>query len=99
MELSQLMDWIGFVTGLLISVPQLVKTVKTQSARDLSAVTFVLILITCVCFFVRAVAIKELTLIFYYAFVICSCLLQLFLIWKYKDGNGKVELIIRKPQG
>jgi len=87
MELSQLMSWIGFVTGMLIGTPQIVKTIKTKSARDLSAATFCLILITCICFFVRAIAIKEIALIFYYSFVICSCLLQLFLIWKFKKRN------------
>ncbi|MCB0164998.1 MAG: hypothetical protein KDI79_12275 [Anaerolineae bacterium] len=92
MELSQLMGWVGFLTGLLIGLPQLIKTIKTKRTGDLSAATFALILITAFCFFVRAVAINELSLIVYYAFVICSCLLQLLLIWKYKDGDMKAKV-------
>ena len=45
MELSQVLSWIGFISGLLIGVPQVVKTIKTRSAGDLSATTF-----CCVCF-------------------------------------------------
>lgn len=90
MELSQVLSWIGFINGMLIGVPQVVKTIKTKSARDLSATTFYLILITCISFLVRAVSIQEITFIFYYSFVICTCLLQLFLIWKFKLRNTAV---------
>jgi len=87
MELSQVLSWIGSATGMLIGIPQLVKTVRTKKAGDLSATTFVLILITCSCLLVRAIAIKELAFIFYYTFLILINSLQLFLIWKYKDQN------------
>lgn len=87
MELSQIMSWIGFVTGMLIGLPQLVKTMKTRSAGDLSAATFFLILITCSCLLVRAIAIREIAFICYYSFLIVTNMLQLFLIWKYKSRN------------
>ena len=87
MELSQVLSWIGSATGMFIGIPQLAKTVKTKKAGDLSATTFVLILITCSCLLVRAIAIKELAFIFYYTFLILINSLQLFLIWKYKDQN------------
>ena len=85
MELSQVMSWIGFVTGMSIGIPQLIKTIKTRSAGDLSATTFLLILVTCSCLLVRAVAIGEIAFICYYSFLILTNLLQLFLIWKFKD--------------
>jgi len=85
MELSQILSWIGTATGVLIGIPQLVKTVRTKKTGDLSATTFILILITCSCLLARAVAIKELAFIFYYTFLILINSLQLFLIWKYKD--------------
>ena len=85
MELSQILSWIGFIVGMLIGIPQLVKTVKTKSAGDLSAMTFVLVLITCSCMLARAIAIKEMAFVCYYIFLICANSLQLFLIWKYKD--------------
>jgi len=84
-DLSQVMSWIGFVTGTLIGIPQLIKTIKTRSAGDLSAATFLLILVTCSCLLVRAVAIREIAFMCYYSFLILTNLLQLFLIWKYKD--------------
>jgi uncharacterized protein with PQ loop repeat len=85
MELSQVMSWIGFIVGMFIGIPQLVKTVKTKRAGDLSAMTFVLILITCSCLLVRAIAIKEMAFVCYYILLIFTNSLQLFLIWKYKD--------------
>jgi len=84
MELSQLLSWVGTTTGMLIGIQQLVKTVRTKKAGDLSAATFILILVTCSCLLVRAIAIKELAFIFYYTFLIFVNSLQLFLIWKYK---------------
>jgi uncharacterized protein with PQ loop repeat len=85
MELSQVMSWIGFIVGMFIGIPQLVKTVKTKRAGDLSAMTFFLILITCSCLLVRAIAIKEMAFVCYYILLIFTNSLQLFLIWKYKD--------------
>jgi len=85
MPVSQVLSWIGFVTGMSIGVPQLVKTIKTRSARDLSATTFCLILITCSCMLVRAIVIRETALVCYYSFLILANLLQLTLIWRYRD--------------
>jgi len=85
MELSQVLSWVGTATGMFIGIPQLVKTVRTRKTGDLSATTFNLILVTCSCLLVRAIAIKEMAFIFYYTFLILLNSLQLFLIWKYKD--------------
>ena len=87
MELSQVLSWIGTATGMLVGLPQLVKTVRTKKTGDLSGTTFILILITCACLLARAIAIKELAFIFYYTFLILVNSLQLFLIWKYKEQN------------
>jgi len=84
MELSQILSWTGTATGMLIGIPQLVKTIRTRKAGDLSAITFILSLITCSCLLVRAIAIQEPAFIFYYIFIIFINSLQLFLIWKYK---------------
>ena len=86
MELSQVLSWVGTGTGMLISLPQLVKTVRIKKSNDLSATTFILILITCSCLLVRAIAIQEMAFIFYYAFLIFVNSLQLFLITKYKNN-------------
>jgi len=90
MKLSQAFSWIGSATGMFIGIPQLVKTIRTKKTSDLSATTFILILVTCSCLLVRAIAIKEMAFIFYYSFLILVNSLQLFLIWKYKDRNRTV---------
>ena len=87
MELSQILSWIGAAAGMFVGIPQLVKTIKTGKTGDLSAATFTLILITCACMLVRAIAIKEAAFIFYYTLLILINSLQLFLIWKYKDRS------------
>jgi uncharacterized protein with PQ loop repeat len=69
---------------MLIGIPQLLKTVRTKKAGDLSATTFILILVTCSCLLVRAIAIREPAFVLYYSFLILINSLQLLLIWKYK---------------
>jgi uncharacterized protein with PQ loop repeat len=91
MEFTVAMSWIGFVTGILIGIPQIVKTIRMKSARDVSSITFLLLLITCSCLLIRAIAIKEAAFICYYSFIILSASFQLFLIWKYKASDkGRV---------
>jgi uncharacterized protein with PQ loop repeat len=85
MELSQVLSWMGFVVGMFIGVPQIMKTVRTKRAGDLSAMTFVLVLITCTCLLARAIAIKEMAFMCYYILLLFTNSLQLFLIWKYKE--------------
>jgi uncharacterized protein with PQ loop repeat len=84
MEPTKLISWIGFSAGLLIGIPQIVKTMKLKSARGVSALTFLLIVITAACFLIRSFAIKELSFIAYYLFIFASASTQLFLIWKYR---------------
>lgn len=91
MELSQILSWIGTGTGMLIGHPQLLKTERTRKAGDLSATTFILILITCSCLLVRAIAIQELAFILYYAFLILVNSLQLFLIWRYREPHTALD--------
>ena len=88
MELSQVLSWIGTTTGVFVGIPQLVKTVRTKQVGDLSATTFALILITCACLLVRAIAIREPSLMFYYTYLVLINSLQLFLIWKYKNRSA-----------
>ena len=85
MELSQMLSWVGTTTGMLVGIPQLIKTLRTKKTSDLSATTFILIVITCSCLLVRAIAIREPAFILYYTFLVFINSLQLFLIWKYKE--------------
>ena len=85
MELTHALSWIGFVLGMFIAIPQIIKTIKMKSARDISAVTFVFILATSTCMLIRAIAIKELAFICYYVYIIIANVFQLFLIRKYRS--------------
>jgi len=85
MELSQILSWVGTGTGVLIGIPQLIKTMQTKKAGDLSATTFILILVTCSLFLIRMIVIRETAMIFYYTFLVITNSTQLFLIWKYKE--------------
>ena len=85
MELTEVMSWIGFVTGISIGIPQIVKTIRMKSARDVSYTSFFLIVITCSCLLIRATAIKETAFICYYSFVILSASFQLLLMWRYNS--------------
>jgi len=88
MGFTEVMSWVGFVTGISIGIPQIMKTVKMKSARDVSYTTFFLILITCSCLLIRAVAIRETAFICYYSFVILSASLQLLLMWRYSGTSA-----------
>ena len=87
MELSQIFGWLGTAIGMCVGIPQLVKTIRTKKTGDLSATTFILIVMTCSCLLIRVIVIKEAALIFYYIFLIFINSLQIFLIWKYRDRN------------
>lgn len=87
MEITRLLSWIGFCSGLLISIPQVVKTLKTKNASGVSALTFILIEITALCFLIRALALRELALIIYYFVIFIASGLQLLLIYRYRNSK------------
>jgi len=87
MHFTQILSWIGFVLGIFIAIPQIIKTIQMKSARDISAITFVVILATSTCMLIRAIAIKELAFICYYIYLLCANMFQLFLIRKYRTAD------------
>ncbi len=84
MEFTEILSWMGFVLGMFIAIPQIIKTIKMKSARDISAITFVVILATSTCMLIRAIAIKELAFMCYYTYLLFANMFQLFLIRKYR---------------
>ena len=85
MEITKLVSWIGFATGLCISIPQIIKTLRTRDVQGVSALTFVLIEITGVCFLIRSLVIREFALIAYYLMIVLASAVQLFLIARYRS--------------
>lgn len=86
MDLSQALSWIGFITGMFIGIPQIVKTIRARSARDVSTATFVLIVVTSGCLLARSVAIREAAFVCYYSFIIVTASVQLVLMWKFRKA-------------
>lgn len=85
MDITNIFPVIGTIVGMFIGIPQIMKTIKLKSVEDVSATTFVLIVVTAACFLVRMIVLKEYVFIFYYSFIILSALLQLFLIWRFQS--------------
>jgi uncharacterized protein with PQ loop repeat len=84
MDITRLISWIGFATGLCISIPQIIKTLRTKNVEGVSALTFVLIEVTALCFLIRSFMIHESALIAYYIMIALASGIQLFLIIKYR---------------
>ena len=56
---TEIIGWIGVVLGVLVAVPQLVKSIKAKSTKGVSKGAYQLLFLCMLCYLVRAVAIKE----------------------------------------
>jgi uncharacterized protein with PQ loop repeat len=83
-NLSKCIGWIGISLGIFISVPQVIKSIRTKSTQGVSKLTYILLLLACVCYTVRAMAIKEIIFIVSNAFQIIVAGTMLYLMRKYK---------------
>lgn len=84
MDLSKLIGWLGFSFGMFISVPQVIKSIRTKSTQGVSKLTYILLLMACACYTIRAFAIKEIIFIVSNAFQIIVAVMMLYLMRKYK---------------
>ena len=57
--ITELIGWIGVAAGVMVSMPQLVQSVKTKSTKGISIRTYQLLFLTVLCYLIRAIAIKE----------------------------------------
>jgi len=83
-SLSKFIGWLGFCFGVFISIPQIIKIIKTKSIDGISRTTYVLLLCTCVCYTVRSLVIKEYIFIASNIFQIIITLIVLYLMKKYE---------------
>ena len=51
--------WIGVGFGILVPLPQLIKMIRTKSLNDISLGTYVLLVITMLCYLIHAIYIKS----------------------------------------
>lgn len=82
--ISKLIGWLGFFFGMFISVPQVIKSIRTKSTQGVSKLTYILLLLACACYVIRAMAIKEVIFIVSNAFQIVVAGTMLYLMRKYK---------------
>ncbi|HIE05610.1 MAG TPA: hypothetical protein EYP58_02305, partial [bacterium (Candidatus Stahlbacteria)] len=64
MDITNILPVIGTIAGMFIGIPQIMKTIKLKSVKDVSATTFLLIVVTATCFLIRMIVLKEYVLIF-----------------------------------
>ena len=56
---TEIIGWFGVALGVSVSIPQLVKSVRTRSTQGLSKHTYQLLLATISCYLVRAIAVRD----------------------------------------
>jgi uncharacterized protein with PQ loop repeat len=56
---TEIIGWIGVVLGVLVAVPQLIKSIKAKSTKGVSKVAYQLLFLCMLCYLVRAIVIKE----------------------------------------
>lgn len=57
--ITEIIGWIGVALGILVSVPQLMKSIKEKSVKGVSLQAYQLLFLTVLCYLIRAIAIKE----------------------------------------
>ena len=56
---TEIIGWIGVVLGILVSVPQAIKSIKEKSTKGVSLQAYQLLFLTVLCYLIRAIAIRE----------------------------------------
>ncbi len=81
--LTEIIGWIGVVTGIIVSLPQLIKSCREKSTQGVSKRTYQLLFLTMVCYLIRAIAIKEMIFIVSNAVNLIITAMVLYLFKKY----------------
>ncbi|MBN2620529.1 PQ-loop repeat-containing protein [candidate division WOR-3 bacterium] len=74
-----------------MSIPQIIKILRTKDVQGVSAFTFVLIEITGLCFLIRSIVIRECTLSAYYFVIVLASAIQLIHILKYRKRCNSID--------
>ena len=85
--LSEIIGWIGVVLGVLVAVPQLIKSIKAKSTKGVSKGAYQLLFLCMLCYLVRAIAIKELIFIVsnIINLIVVGAMLYLFRVYPDRD--------------
>ncbi len=85
----EIIGWVGCVLSALISVPQLVRTLRLRRAGELSITTYALACATMVCFIILAIYDRVIQLLFASATVLVVDAWLLILIIKWRRRNNE----------
>lgn len=85
--ITEIIGWIGVVLGVLISVPQLTKSLKEKSTKGLSKQTYQLLFLAILCYLIRSIAIKEPIFIVSNSINLFVTAMVLYLFKRYPDTN------------
>lgn len=86
-DLSKFIGWLGFSFGIFVSIPQVIKSIKTHSTIGVSKLTYILLLLACLCYTIRATVIKETIFIVSNIFQIIIAMTMLYLMKKYEVSS------------
>ncbi len=77
---TEIIGWMGVAFGISVSIPQLIKSVRSRSTQGLSKHTYQLLFGAISCYLIRAIAVGEAVFIVSNAFglVITASVLYLF---------------------
>lgn len=91
--ISEIVGWLGVIIGIIVSVPQLVKSWREKSTDGLSIGTYQLLFLAVLCYLIRAIAIKEMIFIVSNAvnLVITAIVLYLFRKYPGKTSTGNIR--------
>ncbi|KKN15945.1 hypothetical protein LCGC14_0980780 [marine sediment metagenome] len=85
MNLTQVIGWVGVVAGASISLPQVIKSYRSKSTAGVSRRTYQLLLLTIICYLIRAVEIGAPVFIVGNSLSLVMCIVMLTFFGRY--GN------------
>ncbi len=75
MHWSELIGWAGVTAGICVSLPQIIRIYRTRSSKDVAIWTYRLLVFVCLCYLVRAIAIREAV------FIVSNALNTVIAVW------------------
>ena len=84
MELTSIIGFVGVFIGMMVNVPQIIKSYRLKSVEGVSPWVYILLFVALVCYLTRAVAIGEPVFIISNVLGLTTTLLMLIAFWKYR---------------
>lgn len=85
--ITEIIGWFGVVIGVIVSLPQLIKSWREKSTQGVSKRTYQLLFLAVLCYLIRAIAIKEPIFIVSNSINLFVTAGVLYLFKRYPDTN------------